>query len=406
MRMIKRRKILIKVKAGIFYVCIIRHRIIKKARVIQTLPGKNMTCKKKISVLILGLLTAAGSLMTNLSAFACTRILYVGEQNMVATGRNMDWKEDMKSDLWIFPRGIQRQGLAGPNSINWESRYGSVITSGYGLASTDGMNEKGLVGNLLFLAESDYGKPAPNTKVLAISLWLQYFLDNYATVDEAVAAQQKNPLQLVFSKIIPNGSKPTLHLSISDKTGDSAIFEYVNGKLNIYHGREYKVLTNSPVYNQQLAINDYWKEIGGFTFLPGTNRASDRFARASFYLDAIPKKTDPNYIGAVPGKSYDYQAVAQVMSISRAVSVPLGISIPDKPNLSSTIWRTIADQKNRIYYFDSATRPNVIWVSFDKVDFSKGAPVKKLDLQSSQTYSGEMSSYFRESKPLPFLDAL
>lgn len=366
---------------------------------------KFMICKKKITALALGMLTAAGSLMASQPAFACTRIVYVGEQNMVATGRNMDWKEDMQSDLWIFPRGMQRQGLAGPHSINWESRYGSVITSGYGLASTDGMNEKGLVGNLLFLVEADYGKPAPKAKVLAISLWLQYFLDNYATVNEAVTAQQKNPLQLVFSKIIPNGSAPTLHLSISDPTGDSAIFEYVNGKLNIYHGREYKVLTNSPVYNEQLAINNYWKEIGGFTFLPGTNRSSDRFARASFYLDAIPKKADPNYIGAVPGKSYDYQAVAQVMSISRAVSVPLGISIPDKPNLSSTIWRTIADQKNRIYYFDSATRPNVIWVAFDKVDFSKGAPVKKLDLQSSQTYSGEMSSYFRESKPLQFLDA-
>ena len=367
---------------------------------------KFMICKKKITALALGMMTAAASLTINQSAFACTRIVYVGEQDMVATGRNMDWKEDMKSDLWIFPRGMARQGLAGPNSINWESRYGSVITSGYGLASTDGMNEKGLVGNLLFLVEADYGKPAPNDKVLAISLWLQYFLDNYATVNEAVTAQQKNPLRLVFSKIIPNGSKPTLHLSISDPTGDSAIFEYVDGKLNIYHGREYKVLTNSPVYNEQLAINNYWKEIGGFAFLPGTNRSADRFARASFYLDAIPKKADPNYIGAVPGKSYDYQAVSQVMSISRAVSVPLGISIPDKPNLSSTIWRSVADQKNRVYYFDSATRPNVIWVAFDKVDFSKGAPVKKLDLQSSQTYAGEMSSYFRESKPLPFLDAL
>lgn len=365
-----------------------------------------MISKKKITALALGAMTALGSLVTSQSALACTRILYVGEQNMVATGRNMDWKEDMKSDLWIFPRGMKREGLAGPNSLNWQSLYGSVITSGYGAGSTDGMNEKGLVANLLFLVEADYGKPRQNEKVLALSLWLQYFLDHYATVAEAVAAQQKNPLQLVYSKIIPNGSQPRLHLSISDPTGDSAIFEYVNGKLNIYHNRDYKVLTNSPVYNQQLAINQYWKEIGGFVFLPGTNRSSDRFARASFYLDAIPKKADPNYIGAVPGKSYDYQAVAQVMSISRAVSVPLGISIPDKPNLSSTIWRTIADQKNRIYYFDSATRPNVIWVAFDKVDFSKGAPVKKLDLQNNQLYSGEVSASFRESKPLVFLDAL
>ena len=110
-----------------------------------------MICKKSISTLVLCTMTALGSLLMSQSVLACTRILYVGEKDMVATGRNMDWKEDMKSDLWIFPRGIARNGLAGPDSINWESRYGSVITSGYGAGSTDGMNEKGLAVGLTFV---------------------------------------------------------------------------------------------------------------------------------------------------------------------------------------------------------------------------------------------------------------
>lgn len=67
-----------------------------------------------------------------------------------------------------------------------------------------------------------------------------------------------------------------LHLSISDATGDNAIFEYINGELKIHHDRSYQVMTNSPVFDQQLALNDYWKNIGGLTFLPGTNRAADR----------------------------------------------------------------------------------------------------------------------------------
>ena len=49
-------------------------------------------------------------------------------------------------------------------------------------------------------------------------------------------------------------------------------------------------MTNSPAYDQQLALDAYWKEIGGLVFLPGTNRASDRFARASFFLSAIRGK--------------------------------------------------------------------------------------------------------------------
>ena len=32
-------------------------------------------------------------------------------------------------------------------------------------------------------------------------------------------------------------------------------------------------MTNSPTYNKQLALSEYWKSIGGLNFLPGTNRA-------------------------------------------------------------------------------------------------------------------------------------
>ena len=36
----------------------------------------------------------------------------------------------------------------------------------------------------------------------------------------------------------------------------------------------------------------------------------------------------------------------------RAVSVPLGITTPNEPNISSTLWRTVSDQKNLVYYFE------------------------------------------------------
>ena len=114
------------------------------------------------------------------------------------------------------------------------------------------------------------------------------------------------------------------------------LFEYVNGKLNIHHSKSYQVMTNSPVFDQQLALDDYWKNIGGTTFLPGTNRAADRFVRASFYINAIPKVDDTRV------------AVASVFSVVRNTSVPLGITTPDQPNISSTRWRTLSDQKNSL----------------------------------------------------------
>lgn len=338
------------------------------------------------------------------SALACTRTLYVGADNMVVTGRNMDWKEDMASNLWAFPAGMKRDGAAGPKSLQWTSRYGSVVVSGYEAGSTDGLNEQGLVANVLYLAEADYGKPRDGRPFLSISLWAQYTLDNFATVAEAVAALRAEPFS-ILAPTLPNGAPATLHLALSDASGDSAIFEYIAGKLTIHHGKQYTVMTNSPVYDQQLALNAFWTEIGGLKFLPGTNRAADRFARASFLIDAIPRKLDPNYVQGVPERSFAYQAVAGVMSVQRAVSVPLGITTPDQPNISSTIWRTVSDQKNRVYYFDSATRPNTFWVTLSKLDLKPGAPVRKLTIQNGEVFSGEVAGHMKEARPFHFLPA-
>ncbi|WP_199553397.1 linear amide C-N hydrolase [Sandaracinobacteroides hominis] len=334
-------------------------------------------------------------------AAACTRAVYFGIDDTVITGRSMDWAEDMHTNLWAFPRGISRTGQAGANTPKWTSKYGSVVASGYELGSADGMNEKGLVANMLFLAESDYGttggKPA-----LSMALWAQYVLDNFATVSEAVAVLETEPFRVV-TDVLPNGKTAQLHLAISDSSGDSAIFEYIGGKLVIHHGKQYRVLTNSPTYDQQLALNTYWQEIGGLTFLPGTNRAADRFARASFLIEAIPTGVAPGYINAVPGHSYQNQAAASVLSVIRSVSVPLGITTPGSPNIASTIWRTVADQKNKVYFFDSATSPNSFWVPLADLDFAKGRPVKKLTVAGGKVYVGNVAKEFVPAEPFKFM---
>jgi penicillin V acylase-like amidase (Ntn superfamily) len=338
------------------------------------------------------------------TAVACTRTLYVGADNTVITGRNMDWMEDMASNLWIFPEGLKRDGAAGPKSIQWTSKFGSVVVSGYEAGSADGLNEKGLVANLLYLSEADYGQPVANRPFLSIAAWPQYVLDNFATVDEAVSALRSEPFNIV-APTLPNGSAAALHLSISDSSGDSAVLEYIGGKLIIHHGKQYTVMTNSPTYDKQLALSEYWQEIGGLVFLPGTNRAADRFARASFLLGAVPTKIDPHYIKGVPQQSFGYQAVAEVMSVQRAVSVPLGVATPGEPNIASTIWRTAADQKSLVYYFDSATRPNTFWVSLSKLNLKAGAPVKKLTIQNGEVFSGETAEQFKDAAPFKFLQA-
>lgn len=328
----------------------------------------------------------------NYDMSACTRVVYQGPEGTIITARSMDWKTDIPANLWIFPRGMQRQGAVGSSSIQWKSKYGSVITSSWDIAASDGMNEKGLVGNLLWLVESEYPSftKDKDTPGLAISLWLQYVLDNFATVSEAVEALRQEKFVVASSHIPGTTIFATVHLSISDSSGDNAIFEYIQGKLVVHHDKAYVAMTNSPIFEEQLAINTYWKNIPGTTMLPGTNRAADRFVRASYYIDAIPK-TDNTRV-----------AVPMVFSVIRNCSVPLGISTPDEPNISSTRWRTVADHKNRVYYFENVLNPNVVWVDFNKVDFSEKGKVRKLSLSQHENYAGESSKFFETTKPFEF----
>ncbi|WP_313072298.1 linear amide C-N hydrolase [Melaminivora sp.] len=324
-------------------------------------------------------------------ANACTRVLYETGTGNFIVGRTMDWYDDTATDLWAFPRGMARDGGVGPGSIQWTSKYGSIVGDIYDAGSADGMNEAGLVTNVLYLAESDYGDARATGKpLLSIGAWGQYILDNYGSVAEAVAGLQTEPFAII-APALPGGKAAAGHIAIADASGDSAIFEYLQGKLVIHHGREHKVMTNSPPFDEQLAINTYWNDVGGLKFLPGTHRAADRFARVGWNLRATPQVKDQAL------------AVATVFSIIRNISVPLGISDPEKPNIAATLWRTVADTKERRYYFESAFSPSVFWVDMSKLNLAAGFKPSKLDLSNKPILSGEVSGKFAAAEPFKFL---
>jgi penicillin V acylase-like amidase (Ntn superfamily) len=335
---------------------------------------------------------------------ACTRVLYVAKDGTVITGRSMDWGEDMASNMWVLPRGMKRDGRGGKNTIAWESKYGSLIVSAYDIGTAEGMNEKGLVVNLLALAESNYGKPPEGARVISMSSWPQYVLDNHATVAEAVADLRKETFR-VQTVVLATGRPANMHMVIADPSGDSAVFEYVDGKLVIHHGKQYKVMTNSPTYDKQLAIMEYWKDAGGLEkSLPGTSRAADRFVRATYLLGALPVETSRPYISGSPQQKFQFQAAMSVLSLMRSIGTPLGFSLEEQPWVSSTIWRAVSDSTNRVVLFDSAMTPATFWVRLDDLDFKPGAPVKKLTLAGGKTYSGNAADKFVEAKLFTFAD--
>jgi choloylglycine hydrolase len=290
----------------------------------------------------------------------------------------MNWPDDPGADLWAFPRGIERTGLNGKNPLKWVSNYGSVAVGFKGVATADGVNEKGLAVSVLWLNEADYGPRDESVPGLAATLWGQFHLDSFATVAEAVAYAEKTPFQPVAVK--DGGDVSRLHLALADATGDSAIVEYVGGKVKVYHGREYAVMTNSPPLPEQLKNLDRYRGPGGLETPPkDASNSADRFVIASRILADLPKPRT------------DREAVADLFGVLRAVSVP-----------RMTRWRAVADLTNRVYYFESAASPVVVWVRLDRLKLDAGSPVLKLDLANEPDRAGESSGGFKRADPLKF----
>lgn len=353
---------------------------------------------RKVRVLILVAVIIAAAVLTPVLD-ACSRVTWVGPNGLVVTGRSMDWPYGFNSHFFIFPQGTVHEGSGGKNSLSWKSKYGTVVIAGTTDPQGpidgvfDGMNEKGLVANLLYLAEADFG-PVPENNKPRVSFcgWTQYILSNYASVEEVVKAFREDPIYIVPINFGP-GKKahPTVHMSISDPTGNSAIIEYIKGKPVIHHGREHQVMTNSPTYDQQLSLNNYWKRLDGAKVLPGSHQSEDRFVRASYYLAKLPETKDPR------------QAVAGVFSVMRNISVPWGQPDEKHPNIAPTYWRSVLDQKNLRYYFESTLSPNIVWADLSKIDFSPGSGIRSLRVEGNDEIIGNVNKDFKEAKNIVFL---
>lgn len=324
---------------------------------------------------------------------ACSRILWNDNKLAVVVGRTMDWPESTEPILTVFPRGMKRDGgrlgsveVVKENPAQWTSKYGSLVTTVYGIGTADGLNERGLAGHMLYLTATDFGTRDPSKPGLHAGLWLQFLLDNAATVKESLALL--DTVQVVMTEA--HGHKATVHLAIEDASGDSAIIEYVGGKRVVHHGREYQIMTNDPPYDEQLALlkKQDFSNPSSDTPLPGNVKATDRFQRAAYYAAMLPEPKN------------EREAIAGILAIARNVSVPFGA--PYKGfGIYNTEYRTAINLTNKRYFFELTTSPNVIWADLTKFDLAPGAPVMVLN-PDDIALSGDVTGKFSKAAKVPF----
>jgi len=324
---------------------------------------------------------------------ACTRILWNTNGLAVVVGRTMDWPESTDPVLTVFPRGMQRDGgklgvtqVVKENPAKWTSKYGSVVTTTYGVGTADGINEKGFAMHMLYLTATDFGERDQQKLGVHAGLWGQYLLDNAKTVSEALAIMKN--IQPIMVAV--DGVKATVHLAIEDADGDSAIIEYLGGKPVVHHGKQYQVMTNDPAYDEQLAnLQRYdFTNATRQTQLPGNVDPRDRFVRSSYYLKMLQKpKTER-------------EAIAGILAIARNASVPFGAPNNAPGTLYNTEYRTAIDLTNKRYFFELTTTPNVIWMDLNDFDFGAKAT---LTLNPNDIHlAGNVSAKFQKAKSAPF----
>lgn len=125
--------------------------------------------------------------------------------------------------------------------------------------------------------------------------------------------------------------------------------------------------------------------------LPGTNRAADRLARASYHVEETTQTDDPR------------RAVAAVFSAMCNVSVPIDIKIPGQPNLADTLWVTVSDHQNKVYCFQDTNSPSVLWTKLGELDFRAGSGVRKLQLDGNPDLADDQTKNFQPAQLFAFL---
>lgn len=323
----------------------------------------------------------------------CTRVLWNTSSGNVYCGRSMDWLEDMRSNMWVLPRGMKRNGETVENPLRWTSRYGSVAVTGHDAFTADGINEAGLAMHLLYLSESRTAPRDPALPGLGIPLWGQWVLDTCGSVAEVVQRMREGSFQLRPAVEPHSGMPATVHLAVDDRTGDSAVIEVIDGAVTIYHDRLHTVMTNSPTYDQQLEHLHGFVGFGGTLPLPGTHLAADRFVRAAYYREFLPEPDT------------ERSAVANLLSVMRNASTPYGVVDATRPNIAPTIWRVITNLTDGVIYFDSAVSANIIWADTNAFDYSEGAPVQSLRIVDDFDLFGDVTSQFAPAEMFRFLPA-
>jgi choloylglycine hydrolase len=265
-------------------------------------------------------------------------------------GKNYDW--DVPDGLVIVnKRNVTKTGMTFDNPARWTSTYGSVTFNQYGRElPCGGMNEAGLVIELMWLDETQYPPPDDRPSVQNLQ-WIQYHLDRSATVAEVIAGDA--------DVRITGDDQASVHFLVADRTGACAAIEFIGGVMTVHAGDSLPapVLTNDT-YDNSAAYLETHVGFGGAAPVPQSRRSLDRFVRAA----AAVSEFDPD----AGDSAVDY-AFGILASVAQG---------------EFTKWSIVYDLSGLQVSFRTRGNPGTRRIDLGRLDFSCATPVRIIDIDA------------------------
>ncbi|MCX5888532.1 MAG: linear amide C-N hydrolase [Deltaproteobacteria bacterium] len=315
---------------------------------------------------------------------ACSRIFWNSNGQAMLVARNMDVAD--WPFIYVMPAGKSKTGGNIDNPAKWTSKYGSVVMAYFGQVDymcDEGINTQGLAFHYLVLEGSEYETRDSRPGVDG-GRYGQYLLDNAANVTEALKLMSQT--QLVIKPLDPR-LLLRCHVALEDAAGDSAVVEFIGGRMVVYHGSNYTVLTNAPPFNEQLDNLTRYRKFGGDLPWPGDVESKDRFVRASAFLSTLNSQPFP---------PLHANLISRLFSAIRAVAPPFGSRASDGESWP-TIWTSLFDLTHKTIYFTDTVAKNNFWIDMKKLKLAPGAPVLYLEAYWPDLF-GEVSGLFSPVK--------
>jgi choloylglycine hydrolase len=286
-------------------------------------------------------------------ARACTTFCLERSGNLVF-GKNYDFGIG-SGMLVVNKRGVSKVSQVGApdHPARWVSRYGSLTFNQFGREfPSGGMNEAGLVVELMWLDAARYPKPDSRPAVGVLE-WIQYQLDKFATAADVVANAER----------VRIASRTPLHYLVGDRSGGCASVEFLDGRLVAHAGAGMpaRALTNDT-YDSSLSFLRE-RERSGARELPSGPGSLERFVRAATLVRAAERESKG-------------PAVEEAFRILGSAANP-----------SWTQWSIAYDLKNLRAHFRTRANPKIRTVALAAFDLSCRTPVRVSDVDADPRFA-------------------